>query len=127
MTVFKIFMDSSAWLAYFLAETEEVKQFIEQENFILTSVVTLFEIKRKLLRERYPLEKINKVLAYIKARSPIVELTEDVADFAADISITKKLAAMDSLIYASAQKNGALLITGDTDFKGLEGVNVLSS
>ena len=39
------FIDSSAWLSYFYAENQEIKDIIESETLILTSCISLFEIK----------------------------------------------------------------------------------
>jgi predicted nucleic acid-binding protein len=38
---------------------------------------------------------------------------------AADLSLTHGLAMADSLVYATARRFGATLVTGDADFEGL--------
>ena len=122
MTESKLLIDSSAWLAYLLAADEEVKKVIEQEVILLSSFITLFEIRRKLLREKTAAEKIEKTISFITSRSITIELTKETAEAAASISVEKKLSAMDALIYTTAQKNHAILVTGDYDFKGCEDV-----
>jgi len=121
----KIFLDSSAWLAYFLAENEEVKNIIDANNSLSTSIISLFEIKRKLLKEKYLQEKIATALKFIKTRSLIINLNEDITEQAANISVQEGLAAIDSLIYTSAQKNKSLLVTGDNDFRKLNDVKII--
>lgn len=44
---------------------------------------------------------------------------------AADISLRQGLAMADSIIYATAIRHGARLITSDSDFKGLDNVLVI--
>ena len=39
------FLDSSAWLSYFYAEGKEIKEYIESEDLLFTSVISLLEIK----------------------------------------------------------------------------------
>jgi predicted nucleic acid-binding protein len=46
---------------------------------------------------------------------------ESLALEAADLSLVHRLAMADSLVYATARRFGAILITGDTDFDGLPG------
>lgn len=55
-------------------------------------------------------------------RLHVVALSEDLALTAAHLSIEKKLAMADSMIYATAQVYQASLVTGDGAFRGLAGV-----
>lgn len=121
----KIILDSSAWLAYFLAENQEVKDLVEQELFIFTATISIFEIKRKLVRDSYSSLQIEKTITFIKNRSIFVELTLELIEEAASISVEKNLAAIDALVYTSARKNNALLVTGDNDFRQLEQVKII--
>lgn len=125
MTDSKFFLDTSCWLAYFFEENPDAREIIEKENIILTSTISIFEIKRKLLRDKLDNQKIETALKFIKTRSILVDLTLNIAEAAATISAEKKLPATDSLIYASAQQNKALLITGDNDFRGLSEVKII--
>lgn len=117
-------MDSSAWLSYFFAASSAVKKVVDSETILYTSVISLFEIKRKLLRESYD-KNVEAVLYYIKNRSIIITLDEVISQQAADISIKYKLHVMDALIYATAKIINAELVTFDHDFKNLEHVIVL--
>ncbi len=125
MTASKLFIDSSIWLAYFLGFHPSASEIIEQKNVsLLTSLLSLFEIKRRLLQEKYSADQINNILAFIKLQSTIITLSEELCAEAAERSILLKLPAIDALIYTSAKKNNALLITTDSHFKGLENVHV---
>jgi len=56
-------------------------------------------------------------------RGRVCEVTEAIALRAALASIKYKLPMADSLIYATAQSEGAVIWTQDADFRDLPGVN----
>lgn len=129
------FIDSSVWFGYFIDSS--FKEIIENYDInLFTSVLSLFEVKLKLLKEIHKNknnkdlfvqeQKINLVLGFIKKRSFIIPINEEIANDAAEISIKNKIAAIDSLIYASAIKNKTILVTLDNDFRGLDNVTILS-
>jgi len=121
----KYFLDSSAWISYFFAESKEIKNIIDAPNIILTSVISLFEIKRKLVRDELDKYKISMILSYIKEKSIIIKLEQDICEKAAEISLKNKLHAIDSLIYTTSLINNCILVTGDNHFKNLEKVIII--
>lgn len=125
MTESRIFIDSSVWLSYFFADSERAKELIESEEILLTSVISLFEIKRKLLKSKTDAKKILQIIEYIKQRSMIIELNIEICEKAADFSLIHKLPAIDSLIYASSNLNHTTLATADYDFKEIRDVVVI--
>ena len=52
-------------------------------------------------------------------RATIAPVDESLALEAADLSLSLGLAMADSLVYATARRFRATLVTGDTDFEGL--------
>ena len=118
----RYFLDSSAWLSYFFAENEELKGIIDSGSVLFTSVISLFEIKRKLIKEKIDMNKIHSILSYIKEKSIIVRIEQDVCEKAAEISIKEKLHTTDSLIYTSSVFNNCIFVTGDQDFKNIKEV-----
>lgn len=115
-------LDTSAWLTYYFGENTFVKEIIESDDFLITSVLSLFEIKKKLLSiQKEPIEFLN----FIKQRSEIIFLDITLVEKGAEISFEKKLGAIDSLIYATAINKRAELITGDNDFRGLDGATII--
>ena len=118
----RYFLDSSAWLSYFFAENEELKGIIDGGSVLFTSVISLFEIKRKLIKEKIDMNKIHSTLSYIKEKSIIVRIEQDVCEKAAEISIKEKLHTTDSLIYTSSVINNCIFVTGDQDFKNIKEV-----
>lgn len=113
-------LDSSAWLSYFFGQSPKVKKIIESEEILYTSVISLFEIKKKFLKEG--IKDVDKALNFIRERSIVVELNEKIAEQASEISFKNRLHAIDSLIYATAIDVNAMLITGDKDFEGMDKV-----
>ena len=122
MTAIKC-VDSSAWLSYYFAENRIIREIVEQGNLLITSSLSLFEIKKRLLSLK---KEPKKFLDFIKQRSQIVLVTATIAESAADFAIKKKLGAMDSLIFTTSHFHNAELITGDNDFRGLENVKIIS-
>ena len=70
-------------------------------------------IRRDLSEER-ALEAISAM-----RRATIAPVDESLALEAADVSLAHGLAMADSLVYATARRFGATLVTSDTDFEGL--------
>jgi predicted nucleic acid-binding protein len=61
-------------------------------------------------------------IAALMQQSKVVDVSSSIALHAAKLSYTHKLPMADSLIYATARMNEAILWTQDVDFKGLDGV-----
>ena len=55
----------------------------------------------------------------------MVPLSESLSLAAADLSLERRLAMADAIVYATAQAEGAEVVTGDRDLKGLPGVTYL--
>ncbi|HEY9246755.1 MAG TPA: type II toxin-antitoxin system VapC family toxin [Candidatus Methanoperedens sp.] len=117
-------VDSWAWIEYFKgsAAGEKVKRIIEdtQEKIIVSSI-NIAEVYNSFLRdyshpsnERYA-EASRKAM---KQRSYVYEVDEEIAVGSARIKHEKKWELDDSIIYATAQREGAKVLTGDPHFKG---------
>lgn len=52
-------------------------------------------------------------------RALIVPVDETIALEAADLSLALGLAMADSIVYATARRHGATVVTSDADFEGL--------
>jgi predicted nucleic acid-binding protein len=116
-------LDSSAWLSYFFGENERVKEIVESCSILYTQAISLFEIKRKFLE--MSTKKSNSALNFIKERSIILALDEEIAEKAAEVAHETDLHAIDSMICATALVAESTLITLDFDFKGLDQVVIL--
>ena len=77
------------------------------------------------MKEAIEIQTIKKCIHFIKRRSLIIDLTQEIAEMAAEIAIKHRLPAADAIIYTSAMINKSELITADNDFRGLPGVKVI--
>ncbi len=123
MTDIKL-LDSSVWVEYLF--NNKYKEIIESNGILITSTLSLFEIKKKLQKEKSTIENIEKSIQFIKEHSLIISVNSDIAEQAAQLSFEQKIPAMDSLIYTTAQIRNAHLLTCDNDFRGLNNVTILN-
>jgi predicted nucleic acid-binding protein len=77
----------------------------------------VYEIYRVLRRDLSE----ERALAAVQAmrRAEIVPVDESLALEAADVALEAGLALADALIYATARRHRATLVTADADFAGL--------
>lgn len=111
-------VDSSAWLEY-LVDSERASLFaepIEGTRQLIVPVLVIYELFKKVLRERG--EQPALELYSLLAQSNVVEVDAALATAAARVV----LPLADSIIYATAQRYGAILWTQDEHFEGLPGV-----
>ena len=111
-------VDSSGWLEYF-ADTKRAKLFapaIEDTDHLIVPVVTVYEVFKKILRERGESDALQAVSAMRSGH--IVDVDASLALEAGRFS----LPLADSLIYATTQRHDATLWTQDENFEGLAGV-----
>ena len=116
-------IDSSIWLEYVFEGKH--REIIEGKNRLLLSIVSLFEIKKRLKIKKVSEKEIKEKMKYIKDRSILILVNENIADKAVDLSITHNLPAIDAIIYATSTINEAELLTLDNDFRGLSNAKVL--
>ncbi len=119
-------LDSSAWLSYFYADNKEIKSIIESNSILLTSSISIFEIKKKLMKDKIEISKVERIIEFIKKRSLIINIDFLIADAAVNFAIKNNLATIDALIYSAAKKNNSILITLDNDFRNLNDVMILN-
>ena len=115
-------VDSSVWVEFFYAGplAERLAPHLERPSALVTSPIVLYEVYRRLKRER---GEEGAILAVSQIRKGKLEpVDEVVALTAADLAAEHGLAMADALIYATARLNEALLVTCDKDLAGLPGV-----
>jgi predicted nucleic acid-binding protein len=116
--------DSTIWLDYLIKGN--FKEKIEQEEIFAISSLSLFEIKRKLLKNKELKRKeIEEKMSFIKSKSIIINLDERIAEKASEMAEEKNLGAADAIIYTTAILNNAILLTLDNDFRGFDKVKIL--
>ncbi len=83
----------------------------------------MLEVYRKVKKDRGE-EKALKAYAHLE-NTRVVPLDSHLALAAADLSLSKKLGTVDSVIYAAAMQHGAELVTKDHHFEGLPKVSMI--
>ncbi len=114
-------IDSFAWFEYFFGtpKGKRIEALLERSEELGTPATVLTEIMRKLRREK---KKYEHHISFIVTKSKILPVSKEVAIRA---GLIDKLHFSDALILATAQQEGATLITGDLDFKGQKDVEML--
>ena len=115
-------VDSSAWLE-FLADGPNASIFarpIEKLRLLIVPTLSLFEVFKRVSQERNEDEALRAVALMEQGR--VVDLDRATAMEAARLSIQHRIAMADSVMLATAQRNGATLWTQDADFLGIAGV-----
>jgi len=108
-------VDSLGWLEYF-ADSGQASHFapaIEDSANLLVPVITLYEVFKKVLRERGENDALQ--VASMMQTGRLIELDSALAMEAA----RHPLPLADSLIYATTMRFNATLWTQDDHFKGL--------
>jgi predicted nucleic acid-binding protein len=77
-------------------------------------IYEVYKVIRRDLSEERALEAVS-----VLRRATIAPVDEPLALEAADLSLAHGLAMADSLVYATALRFGATLVTGDDDFDRL--------
>ncbi len=119
-----ICIDSSGWLERLLggpraAGYNRVMDRVTPDE-VVTSVVTVYEVYRKLRPVKGEAAALEAVVA-LRA-THIVPVDDRIALEAADYSLARGLHFSDALIYATARRFEADLHTSDPDLKGIPGV-----
>ena len=108
-------VDSSGWLEYF-ADSDRAPLFaaaIEDAENLIIPVITLYEVFKKVLRERGENDALQAACLMQSGR--LIDLDGPLALEAARYP----LPLADSLIYATAMRHEATLWTQDEHFKSL--------
>jgi predicted nucleic acid-binding protein len=112
-------VDSSGWVEYLANRplADRFARYLEGGEPLLVSAIEVYEVYkviRRALSEERALEAVSAL-----RRATIVPVDASLALEAADISLERGLAMADSIVYATARRSGAKLVTADADFEGL--------
>ena len=120
-----ILVDSSGWIEY-LAERPKADLFapyIEGTEPLVSSAIQVYEIYKVVRRD---LSEERAIEAVSALRTTTIEpLAEGLALEAADVALEYGLAMADAIIFATASRHEAELVTGDADFAGLPRVTLI--
>ena len=115
----KNLVDSCGWLEYF-AEGNNADFFagaIEDAEHLIVPSLCIAEVFKVLLREKDEDTALSAVSAM--NQGTVIDLDVKIAIGAAKLGISHKLPLADSIIYATAKFNSALLWTQDKHFDNI--------
>ena len=120
-----ILVDSSGWIEYLAARptADDFARYIEGQKPLVTSSIQVYEISkvdRRDISEERAIESVSALRA-----TTVVPLEESLALEAADISLEHGLAMADAIIFATAARCRAEIVTADADFEGLPRVTLI--
>jgi predicted nucleic acid-binding protein len=120
-----ILVDSSGWIEYLAARPRaaDFARYIEGREPLLSSAIQVYEIY-KVVRRDISEERALEAVSALRATT-VEPLDESLALEAADVSLEHGLAMADAIIFATATRHRANLITADADFEGLPGATVI--
>ena len=120
-----ILVDSSGWIEYLAGRprADEFARYIEGDEPLVTSAIQVYEIY-KVVRRDISEERAIESVSALRA-TEVVPVDESMALEAADISLEHGIAMADSIIFATAARYRAQIITADADFEGLPGVTLI--
>ncbi len=115
-------VDSCGWLEYFANESNAdfFAPAILDEPRLIVPTICLYEVFKRMSIQRgkeAALDAISRLY-----RGTLVELSDEIALEAAQVSLEFKLPLADSVILATAHTYKAVLWTQDEHFKDMEGV-----
>jgi len=117
-------VDSSGWIE-FLGDgplADRFAPYFEKEERLIVPAIVLYEVYKKLLSAGGSTASDRFLSAALRAR--FVPVYEHLALLAARISLDRRLAMADAMIYATAIECGAHVVTSDSHFQGLPDATV---
>ena len=120
-----VLVDSFGWIQFFgnKAGADRYEPYLDRLESLLVPTVVLYEVLKKIYTNWGDLEAQKFLSRALRAQ--VVPFDEYLAIAAVQVSVTHKLAMGDAIIYATAQKFGAELVTSDPHFKNLPGVTLI--
>ncbi len=115
-------VDTSAWIEWLIGSPvgATVAADLPQREQWLVPTIVQHELAKWLTRQAGE-DKADRVIAFTET-CVIADLDTAIALSAADLSVRRKLATADAIVYATALAHGADLLTCDRHFDGLRDV-----
>lgn len=112
-------VDSSGWIEYFsgAAKADKYEPYVCAIDKLIVPSLVVFEVY-KYIKSKLGEESAIYAVTQMQ-RGQIVSLDDELALFAADLALHHKLGMADAIIYATASRHHAKLITSDNDFRDL--------
>ncbi len=122
-----ISVDSSGWIERFTSGSKAAafNRLIDAvpPSEIVTSVVAVYEVYKRLQEQRGELAGLEAVAAL--GQTTVVPVDQELALEAADYSLSLGLHFADALVYATARRFRTTLYSSDRDLARAEGVTII--
>ena len=120
-------VDSTGWVEYLGdgPKAHAFAEYLDKPESVLLPVIVVYEVYKKLLRERKSDVAASFLSQAFGFDERIVPIDIRLAALAAKTSIDMRLAMADATIYATAKMHRAQLITSDMHFSGLDYVTLV--
>jgi predicted nucleic acid-binding protein len=122
-----VLIDSWAWVEFFAGSKigEKVRAYVmDEDQEVIISSINLAEIYRIAL-DRFNQQMAEKRRRAMISRCYLIPVDEEIAIKGAKFRHERDWGLGDALIYATAIREGAKVLTGDPHFKGLKDVTYL--
>jgi len=117
-------VDSSGWLEYF-ADGPNASFFepviLDLKNLVVPTL-SLFEVFKRIIQQKDEGAALQAVA--IMQQGNVVDLSTALAIDAARLSVELKIPMADSIMLATSRSYDAVLWTQDSDFTGIDNVNL---
>jgi toxin FitB len=112
-------VDSVGWLAFLRGEalSAAYRPYLARRADLLCPTIIICEVCRRIELDSGE-EAATEAAAYLHD-TQVVPLDEDLATFAAHVGLDHHLPLADAIIYATALRHRAGLVTSDAHFQGL--------
>jgi predicted nucleic acid-binding protein len=121
-----ILVDSVGWIAYLVGDAlgARYRPLFTASDPMICSALNIYEVCRRievLMGDRAAALALSQM-----QKTTVIPVDQEVATYAATLSINHHLSLADAVIYATAQAYEATLITSDEHFRGLPGVTMIT-
>lgn len=123
----RIIVDSSGWIEYMGAgpKAEGFAVYLESQAILLLPSIVVYEVHKKVCREQGKGKADEFVSQAFGFGDRLIPLALELAILASTLSLDAHLSLADAIIYATAQKHKAHLVTSDAHFMNLPDVTIL--
>lgn len=112
-------LDTWTWVEYWKGN-ERVRTFVEGNETRITSMISVAELERLYGTDR---ERMDRMVSIIRSRSLLVPVDLAIARAAGRVRREMKEGGIaDAIIYATALRHRAKVVTGDPHFRGMPAV-----
>lgn len=115
-------VDSCGWIDY-LADSSlapQYEKYLQKPEEVITPSLVMYEVYKKVKREKG--EELALSIVAQMEKTKVITLDEEIALLAADLSISHSLPLADAVVYATAKREKAQVVTSDNHFKDLDEV-----